>query len=425
MKKLTVIAFLLVLSMTLVFSACGGEKTPEVTEPIATITEAPATTTEAPATTTAAPATTTTEGPKTTAVVTAITREPIVEVTPKVDNPDDYRALYVQDGALMLMDFYAATPETEVMKSLIWEDQESKASERFQVPSKSYVDYIWYVTKDTYSFTKYNALSGGTCALSFPYKQSDGSIVEYADNYYVIPGSYAKNVYPSYFGEKFLGLGFNTTMSLDKFNVDFKNKGAFTVQLFGAITPSIEKDSVSSQQVFMYGPIRLSMSSSSSEVLYNKLAVYSAETNSWTYPEVDILGDFYFINDYAPITYTIALDGFPKSNDTNDATLSLYMNTTHMSTNDIKVTGKNTALFKIGEGADTQIYAIRVYSRVLTEDEVKQNHFADMALFYGLDISKFTKLTATKKQAVYNAFAEVNTNWASADVVALYDSVAK
>ena len=167
------------------------------------------------------------------------------------------------------------------------------------------------------------------------------------------------------------------------------------------------------------------MNSSESETYYNKLSVYSAETNSWTYPELETLGEFYTIENYAPVTYTVALDGFPKSNDTNDATISLYMGATHMSTNDIKVTGKNTSLFKIGEGSDTQIYAIRVYSRVLTENEVKQNHFADMAFYFGLDISKFTKLTASKKQAVYDAFAEVNTNWALAEVVAKYDSVAK
>ena len=45
--------------------------------------------------------------------------------------------------------------------------------------------------------------------------------------------------------------------------------------------------------------------------------------------------------------------------------------------------------FEAFVGFPATVYAVRVYDRVLTAEEKAQNHFADVAAFYGVDVSKF------------------------------------
>ena len=51
------------------------------------------------------------------------------------------------------------------------------------------------------------------------------------------------------------------------------------------------------------------------------------------------------------------------------------------------------------------VYAIRYYDRALTEAEAWQNHFADLAKFYRLDIANYLAMTADEKIALHEAMA--------------------
>lgn len=59
-----------------------------------------------------------------------------------------------------------------------------------------------------------------------------------------------------------------------------------------------------------------------------------------------------------------------------------------------------TSFFLMQNVANT-LYAVRVYDRALTADEVKQNYFADICAFYGVDVSKFDLLDDTVKKEFY------------------------
>ncbi|MCQ2386260.1 MAG: hypothetical protein MJ078_06265, partial [Clostridia bacterium] len=52
------------------------------------------------------------------------------------------------------------------------------------------------------------------------------------------------------------------------------------------------------------------------------------------------------------------------------------------------------------------VYSVRTYSKTLTADEARQNHFADLAAFYGLDVKNFVEYPATEKKAIYAKFAD-------------------
>lgn len=427
MKKLTIVLFVLILAVTAVFSACG-EKTPDVTtEPPATTT-APTTTANDVVTTTKAPVTTT--APATTVVVNATPREPVVAIQ-KVDNPDVYRELYVKDGALALMDYYSATPDMEIEKSRVWENEDELATSRFTAPNTIHKDFVWHIKSEPIFFGKSTFIKGGTCVLVFPHVYKDGSTTATnydITDYYIEGGSYSKNVYPSYFGEGFLGLGFNTTVNYADVIKEALNKDgdAYTLQVFATFMPSVENDSVSNQQVFMAGPIRISVSVSDMDTSFTRMSAYNLESSGWISPDGVEFGEFYQIADFAPVTYTLAVDGAPKSKtEMTDMKLALYLDAQKACDSTFKATAQNGELYKIGEGADAQIYAVRVYDKALTEKEVKQNHFADMAMFFGLDVSNFAKLSSAKKTAVYDAFSAINASTPREEVVAAYTKAAK
>ncbi|MBP3436821.1 MAG: hypothetical protein J6K61_02805 [Clostridia bacterium] len=52
-------------------------------------------------------------------------------------------------------------------------------------------------------------------------------------------------------------------------------------------------------------------------------------------------------------------------------------------------------------------YAVRLYDATLTETERQQNHFIDVAAFYGLDLSAFKEMDAETKQFTYGLFRNV------------------
>lgn len=68
------------------------------------------------------------------------------------------------------------------------------------------------------------------------------------------------------------------------------------------------------------------------------------------------------------------------------------------------------------------VYAVRVYDRVLESKEVQQNHFVDIASYYGLNLKNFKKLTDDQKEAVYEIFATADFTSKKADIESLLES---
>ena len=61
----------------------------------------------------------------------------------------------------------------------------------------------------------------------------------------------------------------------------------------------------------------------------------------------------------------------------------------------------------LGAGVNTNIYTVRVYDHVLTEAEVKQNHFVDIMSLLGVSPFLFVRMTDDQKTAIYEQYAEI------------------
>ncbi len=72
----------------------------------------------------------------------------------------------------------------------------------------------------------------------------------------------------------------------------------------------------------------------------------------------------------------------------------------------VNVTGEN-GTFRLMEDVAGTVYAIRVYDRALTEDELMQNHFADLCAYYQLDLTAFLSYVPEASRAtVYRQWAK-------------------
>ncbi len=71
------------------------------------------------------------------------------------------------------------------------------------------------------------------------------------------------------------------------------------------------------------------------------------------------------------------------------------------------VSGSVTDLI-VGNYADLEIYAIRVYGTRMGEVEIAQNHFADLCNYYGVSLDDYNKLTSDKRAALVEQYADVN-----------------
>ncbi len=104
-------------------------------------------------------------------------------------------------------------------------------------------------------------------------------------------------------------------------------------------------------------------------------------------------------------SYTIAFDRSSVTNVAGDPmTIHAYVNGVHKQTTDA-TWKKNDNLGRFPVNDEANVYAIRVYNFILSEAEVNQNNFADIAKWHKLDVSQF--LESDKKAQVYTAFANV------------------
>ncbi len=61
----------------------------------------------------------------------------------------------------------------------------------------------------------------------------------------------------------------------------------------------------------------------------------------------------------------------------------------------------------VGNAADMTLYAVRAYNCTLTQEEIMQNHFADLAGYYGFDLSLYTLLSDEQKSELYRSLTKM------------------
>ena len=399
MKNTKILFVLLTLVLVVALVACGGEKTPDVTEgPAATTTKAPA------ATTTQAPVATTTAAP----------------VAPALPNTiEEYKSLYVADANVVHLNFAEATPDSEALVgNAYYEDETKPAGDRFTAVAANYIPYLFNTTIE-------NPISGGTAKILTPWyfedwyadwtvKVGSGSVADmrtteplkyektvtvagttvYVVNttesveteYYLQSGKWAKKTYASTWGDGYLHLGVNSTLSFAGAVTAAKGMadGSYTIQFIA------QRVGNGSWDAFLGN--RYTISSKNGVTISNNGATWYPDFQPVSVEGIDINS----INGY-----TFTFDRKELAN----VVLGGYVNAVEAFSQTVAEKSSD-GVNKIFESADSNVYAIRIYGKVLTAEEVLQNHFADLALICELDITEFLKLDDAKKASVYEAMKE-------------------
>lgn len=74
----------------------------------------------------------------------------------------------------------------------------------------------------------------------------------------------------------------------------------------------------------------------------------------------------------------------------------------------------------VGNSGNMTFYAVRTYNIILTEDEIRQNHFADLAGYYGLDLSTYSILSEAERRALHNDLKDLELGLDYAEGAAEY-----
>lgn len=126
----------------------------------------------------------------------------------------------------------------------------------------------------------------------------------------------------------------------------------------------------------------------------------------------------YWFGTKAEESYTsaIAFDftlGETPNKDVDTMTFAFYNDATRLEHTRLDGTlpydaAKTSDSLKLGNKVKLNYYAIRIYDDLLTVEEMRQNHFADLAVYAGIDnVATFKLLTEASKQALYEAFNQV------------------
>jgi len=127
----------------------------------------------------------------------------------------------------------------------------------------------------------------------------------------------------------------------------------------------------------------------------------------------------------ADTIYFSVFNDITVENSTTDKVLIEQGNKTLYSATGVYTDGATNLIGFKHSFTDSRIYALRVYSRELDTDMKKQNHFADIAKWYRLDITGFERFSEGEKQSIYNAFAgETLDSKSRSDMQEIYDVAA-
>jgi uncharacterized repeat protein (TIGR02543 family) len=120
-----------------------------------------------------------------------------------------------------------------------------------------------------------------------------------------------------------------------------------------------------------------------------------------------------------PIDTTFTFDR-TYSDSAESTNFGIYVDGARYLNKTLPTSGSDNVL-KIGESSDMNVYAIRIYSDILTEKEMQQNHFVDIAKFYELDICAYEVLTVSDREKLHEGFAKVGFDKEKAEVQKILD----
>lgn len=75
----------------------------------------------------------------------------------------------------------------------------------------------------------------------------------------------------------------------------------------------------------------------------------------------------------------------------------------------------------LGNAGGNEFFAIRIYSGVLTPDEIVQNHFADLAGYYDFNLNYYYRLSEEERAVVHSKLRTIELGSPAEDAVAAYE----
>ena len=369
---------------------------------------------------------------------------------------EEYYDLFVKSGLLYHLNFANAEESTSIIGGESYYDESVIAANRFAAASSNYLPYLVYLRSGIT-----NPVRGGTATILYPHKfvspykysywfDEDGKLLHSggstssADNFVTEPPSSigltpyapngvsvttARNIngvdytlyhclydapatatdyyiadsvwggahYASSFGNGYFNLASGNDLFFGDGNVHQK----IQVGKFYTVNLVMKAPASSSSSVALFMGPRYMLAPSTSKVTISTQNADTALVNDDSgFNSVSMTG----INGTKITNYAFTVDASALS--INKAVLGFYGNgisfgsqTVYSPTTEIPSLWQYH-MYKAGAAT----YAIRMYEKVLSEAEVLQNNFADIALINRLDITKFLRLTEEEKLVVYNVF---------------------
>ncbi len=289
----------------------------------------------------------------------------------------------------------------------------------------------------------------GTYSYYFPENNKSNNPFVYAtgnpDYYIQTNGGLA---FESSFGDGYFSNGYYSGLSINNINylenslvydqanaVDTKPNSDFTLQVVNAFDNSRFRPS---GQMFMLGTFRFTLTDLGDNMHITSLSMFPATGTSYdaskTYNtaygyrnlgvKITDATDFTFI--YSGDFSAVTKNGAELTSVTGSYDFDMFVNNrlvnfesgasdiyyadareNHTFEVDFNAATKFNGLFKLGEGGTMNIYAIRLYSKALSQDEITQNHFADLATFHDIELDIFTLLSDDEKKALYEDMQNV------------------
>lgn len=129
-----------------------------------------------------------------------------------------------------------------------------------------------------------------------------------------------------------------------------------------------------------------------------------------------------------PLTLTVT-DERVKGTDAVTHTASMWVNGTaafeDVETTDTSVNTANTMFGYQNNGMASKVYAFRFYNRALTDAERAQNHFADLAKWFRLDLTQYNLMSAADRAELHTRLAGFDFTSDRAALVSEYAAFAE
>ena len=354
----------------------------------------------------------------------------------------DYYDLYVQDELLMHLNFAEASEYTpDIVGGANYLSTETSAVSRFDGAASNYTPFL------VYSSSK-NPVKGGTAKIIAPWfhknwyvngyfnnnDRGNGTNLQYdepleydeigtrngknvyvrytnqyTEEYYISDGTWANKIYASKWSKGSIMLGKNNSLYYSPGN-EFEGGTGYTFNF------SVKSAEGTSYKTYMGPRYNISKSGNSMQLTVeasgSSLIPSSNEFKTVQMPDANAKGinNFSMQVDVSDLKNSKVTVGFAANGVS-------YANQTVTSRDEVETLRQ---LFCNGDGV--YIYAIRSYGKVLSEIEIMQNNFADIATVNKLDISAFKTLAPDQKAEVYKAFSGKTSDTDKAELQSILDA---